>query len=431
MPDPSAHAPRAPGPVPRRGSPIRLGMITSWDLDDPTPLSGMPHHMAAALRAQGFIIDPISDRRRHDEPDSLVTRARQRLRAIRQRRTPLPLKRLADTRLPSVMRARVLRQITRRSAHVQANLEHLVQRSGRPDALFGCCISSALYALETDIPIVYFSDATLMIIKDTYSRLAARGPAFHETLHQIERRAVGRVARAVFASPITRRSAIDDLGADPAVTRVIPMGAHVVPEHPAGITAPASPPTREDCRLLVVAVDPIRKRVDLALDAAGLLRRRGINATLHIVGPGTPRSRASAFVHSHGRLNLGEPDHLQLHRKLLRACHLQLLPSIGEAFGIAPAESAHFARPSIVSDAGGLPFVVLHDQTGIVIDRHAGPAAWADAVGSLIDHPQTYRRLSTAALTRARAELNWDAWGRAMRQIIAEAIDDRRAFPQA
>ena len=104
----------------------------------------------------------------------------------------------------------------------------------------------------------------------------------------------------------------------------------------------------------------------------------------------------------------------------------QLLPSLGEAFGIAPIESAHFARPSIVANAGGLPFVVLHNKTGLVIDRDEGPVAWADAIESLIDNPDHYRDLSRNALQRARDELNWDAWGHSVAKIITETIATQR-----
>ncbi len=204
------------------------------------------------------------------------------------------------------------------------------------------------------------------------------------------------------------------------------MGAHVTPDNPASIHAPARPPTRDDCQLLIVAADPIRKRVDLAIAATEQLRSRSINATLHIVGPPTEKGTRSKATQTYGRLHLSDPQHRKLHQRLLRDCHLQLLPSLGEAFGIAPIESAHFARPSIVSGVGGLPFVVQHNRTGLVIDRDAAPSAWADAIESLIADPDTYRAMSTATLKRARAQLNWDAWGRSVTQIIRQTIASHR-----
>jgi glycosyltransferase involved in cell wall biosynthesis len=293
------------------------------------------------------------------------------------------------------------------------------------DVLFGCCVSSNLYALNTQLPIVYFSDATSFIIRDTYPALNTRGPAHIQTLHDIERTSVDRTHAAIFASPVVRESAVNDLRIPRDRTHVVPMGANVTPAQPDQIHAPAPPPTRDNCQLLIIAADPIRKRVDLALDATETLRARGINATLHIVGPGTERSNASPAAKPAGRLKLSDPTDRQTHQQLLRESHIQLLPSLGEAFGIAPIESAHFARPSIVAGAGGLTFVVQHNQTGLVIDPELGPDAWADAIESLIDNPDRYQSMSTAALTRTRAELNWTAWGASVAQIIRDTLANR------
>lgn len=63
-----------------------------------------------------------------------------------------------------------------------------------------------------------------------------------------------------------------------------------------------------------------------------------------------------------------------------------------------------------MSDKGGLPFVVLHDRTGMVLPVAADHQAWADAVVGLVRDPERYQRYSTAALVRAREELNWSTW---------------------
>ncbi|MEX0877073.1 MAG: hypothetical protein WD114_06405, partial [Phycisphaerales bacterium] len=69
--NPASHqAPATPAsPVPKpmhSPSPpafIRVGMLSNTDIDDPNPLSGMPYHMARALRRQGIDIIPITTAR--------------------------------------------------------------------------------------------------------------------------------------------------------------------------------------------------------------------------------------------------------------------------------------------------------------------------------------------------------------------------------
>jgi len=332
------------------------------------------------------------------------------------------IKRLIDRLWPTHTRAMVLRRINRLSSITQAHLDELIRSGEHLDALFGCCISSAMYTIETDLPLVYFSDATSKIIQQSYPMLALRGDAYREALSEIEQASLQRTSRAIFAAPTTQRSAIDDLGVEPEKTSVVAMGAHIYPRSHAQISLPVSAPTRACCELLIVAADPIRKRVDLATRATEILCERGINARLAVIGKGTRRSRSSHAVESIGNLQLSDPRDRIRHQQLLSRCHLQLLPSLGEAFGIAPCESAHYARPSVVSNAGGLPFVVRDGETGIVLDVDADAKAWAQAIESLIDNPDRYHAMSTAALDRARTELNWNTWSLRVGAIIRQQI---------
>jgi glycosyltransferase involved in cell wall biosynthesis len=405
---------------------IRVGMIAMTDLDDPNPISGMPYRMAESLRHQGVEIVPIPAWESAPEQGSVGRRASNRIVQIHHRRTPMWIRRAHDNLRPGATRAKVFRRVTRLSGLAQSNLDALIESGVQLDALFGCCISSAMYALETDIPMVYFSDATSKIIQKTYPMLALRGDAFREALYEVEKVSVAKTWAAVFAAPSTQKSAIDDLGIEPEKTSVVAMGAHVVPGVDEVIESPASCPTRSSCRILIVAADPVRKRVDLATRATEILCERGIDAKLSVIGKGTKVSRGSHAVESVGPLRLSDPDDRTRHQKLLRECHIQFLPSLGEAFGIAPCESAHYARPSIVAGAGGLSFVIRDGQTGIVLDVDADAKAWADAAESWIDDPERYRAMSIAGLERARDELNWDAWGASLRRILDEQIQIHR-----
>jgi glycosyltransferase involved in cell wall biosynthesis len=402
---------------------IRVGMIAMTDLDNPGSISGMPHAMAKALNLADIEIIPIHTWDKQKPEPTLPSRALDRVVRIHKSRTPMWYKRLCDQAMPARTHKAVIRRAESLSSHLQTNLDRLIADGEHLDALFGCCISSALYNLSTAIPVVYFSDATLPVLQNAYPNIASRGDSYRNALKNIETESLKKTTAAVFASSTTRRSAINDLGVGPDKTSVVAMGAHIVPEDPNTISSPQDAPTKESCHLIIVAADPIRKRVDLATSATEILHARGINATLHVVGRGTKRSKSSSVVDSVGALKLSDPEDSSRHRELLESCHLQLLPSLGEAFGIAPCESAHFARPSIVSDTGGLPFVVQNGKTGIVLDVDAGAEAWADAVSSLIDQPELYQQMSIQALERARSELNWTSWAQSIRSIILEQIE--------
>lgn len=406
--------------MPPTNANLHVGMISLTDPDDPNRVSGMPYRMSKALREQGIRITPIiADR----SPDT------SRLARIYRRRVPDRTKRIADTLFPTQTQRALWARAARLTAAVHEQLEELTTDRARtkdrtPDLLFGVCVAIPLAQLETDLPIVYFSDATTPIINATYPIFSNRGPALLNTRIEIERAALTRVTRAAFASPAARDSAINDLGLPADLASVIPMGAHITPTDPSSINAPASPPSARDCRLLIVAADPQRKRVDLAVRATESLRRAGINATLNVIGPGTKLARKSHAVDLCKPLRLSNPEHAAEHRRRLHASHIQLLPSVGEAFGIAPTESAHFARPSIVSDTGGLPSVVRHDDTGLVIPVAQPHQTWANAIADLVNDPDRYRRYSSAALARARVEFTWSAWANKAIALMHQAVED-------
>lgn len=282
----------------------------------------------------------------------------------------------------------------------------------RPDVLMGCCISTMLFGLETRVPILYFSDATARIINDTYPRYQQRSPVYKRLCDAYERSAMSQASAAVFASRCARDSAVIDYRLDPARAHVAPMGANITPRDlPAALARAApDPPARTDLRLCIIASDARRKRVGMAVEMAARLRALGWNASLTHIGEPCRDVLKTPFVHTLGAKRLSSAADRAAVAAALARSHFLLQPSIGEAYGIAPCEAAHFGRPSVVSAAGGLPEVVRHGRTGLVLPLRAGAAEYVGAIIHLARDAAAYRRMSRAALQRAREVLNWEAW---------------------
>ncbi|MCP4837512.1 MAG: glycosyltransferase family 4 protein [Phycisphaera sp.] len=282
-------------------------------------------------------------------------------------------------------------------------------------------MSRPLGFLETSKPILYASDATASLLLDTYDVHRSRGSGWRTACLDFETKALARADRVAVSSDFTRRSAIEDHHADPTKVSVVPMGANVEIDRDARITIPAVSPTTADLRLLLVAADPERKRLCFCIEIIDELRLRGWHATLHYIGPERPAC-GHAAVEWAGALRLGDPEDRARHRELLRACHLAILPSRAEMFGISPIESAGFGRPAVVSDVGGLPTVVKDGVTGRVVPVERPPAVWCDAIEAMISRPDRYADFSQRAFDRCVDELNWDAWGRTVRSLAEELV---------
>jgi glycosyltransferase involved in cell wall biosynthesis len=77
-----------------------------------------------------------------------------------------------------------------------------------------------------------------------------------------------------------------------------------------------------------------------------------------------------------------------------------------ESFGVAVLEASACALPVVVSDAGGLPEVVVHNETGLVVPRE-DPASLAQALERLVADADLRRAFGAAGRKRVRQHYEW------------------------
>ncbi len=409
-----------PSPT-RSAPPIRVAFLWPFGERSQRELSGMPWAMEHALRETGLNVVPIvGPKPRTVLPHAAVEvicghgAVRKQMKRLRQRAN-----RLRDEIVPT---AAVKRHVTKGRERV-SEIDRAIHAAD-VDVVFGCCVSRVLGALTTRLPIVYFSDTTARLITTTYPVYMRRSRAYKRACDSLEQTALDRADFTCFATEVARRSAIDLYGVEPRRAFVAPMGANITPvdldREGASIERP--PPSRKSLRLCVVASDPERKRVDFCVDVVEALRDRGWKATMRLIGTPTARSRSSSFVEYVGRLDHTSPADRARQAAEYAASHVLLLTSTGEAFGIAPCEAAAFGVPSIVSDAGGLPEVVQHEQTGVVLPISSSKFDYANAIEALVDDPVRHNTMGEAARRRAANTLNWSRWSESVANIICNSV---------
>ena len=123
------------------------------------------------------------------------------------------------------------------------------------------------------------------------------------------------------------------------------------------------------------------------------------SAELHIVTRATVPHEPGVFVYQNLRPNTD--DLLRLYR----AADLFVLPSRGEAFGIAAVEASACGLPAIITNVGGMTDVVADGESGYLI-APGDVAALTDRMRQLLDDRALLARMGCAA--RARAERLFD-----------------------
>lgn len=93
-----------------------------------------------------------------------------------------------------------------------------------------------------------------------------------------------------------------------------------------------------------------------------------------------------------------KPDHAIAH---LAIADIVAVPSRFEGFGLVAAEAMALAKPVVASAVGGLTSVVKHNRTGILVPPNQ-PTQLAQAITTLLDHPDKRHAMGLAGRTRAQ-----------------------------
>jgi glycosyltransferase involved in cell wall biosynthesis len=162
-------------------------------------------------------------------------------------------------------------------------------------------------------------------------------------------------------------------------------------------------------RLLYLGRLAPEKRVDLVLDILCALGPRHSSVRLDIAGDGAERERLELQAARAGLMDrvrfLGWVIPADV-PALINSSTLAVLPSEQEAFGLAALEAAAMGRPVVATRSGGLPEVVEDGRTGILVDG-LDAASLAEAVGWLLDRPESARAMGEAARARALKVFSW------------------------
>lgn len=131
-------------------------------------------------------------------------------------------------------------------------------------------------------------------------------------------------------------------------------------------------------------------------------------ARLLLVGEGPDLARIRAEVMELGLADrvvfLGKQEEVA---QVLSMADLLLLPSEKESFGLVALEAMACGVPTIASDAGGLPELIAHGETGFVAPVGDTERMTAYALELLRDAAK-YERFSRACIARARGEFSGD-----------------------
>ncbi len=142
------------------------------------------------------------------------------------------------------------------------------------------------------------------------------------------------------------------------------------------------------------------KGVDLGIRALHSLQKKYPNAQLWIAGNGPEKEALEALVQELKLADrvefLGPIPPNQIYQYIAQARFLILPSRTDEGIPLIVLEAAHLSKPVIASNRGGIPEVIQHEKTGILIDSEDW-LALAKRMESLLAQPNLCTQLGQKA----------------------------------
>jgi glycogen(starch) synthase len=196
-----------------------------------------------------------------------------------------------------------------------------------------------------------------------------------------------------------------------------------------GLDLPSLTPTAlsfDPPRLLCMGRLVEDKGFDIALEAVGILRQRMPNVSLTVAGDGPSRSDLEQKASSLGIADIvqftGWIDSQEI-PALINTASLVVVPSRWqEPFGLVALQAALMERPAVVTKVGGLPEVVTHGETGLLV-MPEDSSALADAITSLLQEPKLAVQMGRAGKRRALEFFGWERYVDAYEELYLRLVE--------
>lgn len=289
--------------------------------------------------------------------------------------------------------------------------------------VFAPFASEALYALKTDKPIIYLSDATFGIMVDYYWKNLYPKSILQGNI--VEQRTLDMSQAVIVSSDWAACSVVNYYHQPKEKVHVIEFGANIDDKD----IIPHKFCYKGHLDLLFLGVDWQRKGGSIAVDACRWLNDNGIDSTLHIVGIKDldESVRSLPFVDYIGFLNKNIPEQYSKLVSTIKSCHCLLLPTKAECSAIAFCESSANGLPVFSHNTGGVSNYVYDGRNGYLLPLGSTGADFGRKIKQSLDSGEL-ARMSETAKQVYRERLNWGVWGQKVDKIIKDIMNQKSSL---
>lgn len=368
---------------------MRIGILSSWDMNDPASWSGAVLPAVDALSAQANVVllqvPAISD--------SVLDRMLAKLYGLSN-----------TVYLPSDAFATTLRK---------ASYVRKLCNEQKIDVVISLAASKESLGVPSHIPVVQVTDSSFAAMVRGYF-IGKKVSALTQLQGRVLDKLVAKKsAYYCVASEWSAEHLIRDAEVLSSKIAITPFGPGVLPS--ASSTVPQRNP---GINLLFIGSDWKRKGGDRALESFALAHAHRPELTLTVIG--APEETPIAGV-------TYLPRQSKEDLSALYSSHDALLePTEASAGGVVVTDALNHGLPVISTCVGGIPTLVKDGKTGWLVSPENAVEEIADLLRYLTD--EELRQAAHAAQEDAAARLTWDKWGKAVVEICEQVMKNSRTM---
>jgi glycosyltransferase involved in cell wall biosynthesis len=250
-----------------------------------------------------------------------------------------------------------------------------------PAVLGGSLTNRQPYIICTDITPIQYDK-----MGSDYGHIPDQNGLIQQYKQQVNTKLFQNAARNLPWSQWTANSLVKDYGVKERRIEVIHPGVDI------DLWKPGKNPPCHPLRILFVGGDFYRKGGMLLVEACRQLPVGSIELVL-VTKSTVPQD---PWITTYHNMLPNSEDLIQLYR----SCDVFVLPTNGEAFGIAAIEACSIGLPVIATRVGGLAEIVSDEETGYLISP-GDQQGLVDRLTQLLDDCKLRRHLGQAARVRA------------------------------
>lgn len=370
---------------------MKIIFVTIYDARDIRNWSGIPYYMAKGFIEAGIEVEFIGD-----------------LKSLPDKYLKFRIRNLIYNRL---LKGRLGKYI---SFYEPKNLELIAsQVKKRINKIDGDVIFSPgtipIAYLDTDKPIVLWTDATFAVMKNYYEGFKSLNKRTVKNGNLYEKNALNRSSLAIYSSEWAANSVIKDYGADPSKVKIIPFGSNIDCKRTvADIVANNNRKSKSICKLLFVGQDWERKGGETAVNVAKYLNEKFIKTELTIVGCTPPEGTILPdFVHVVGFIDKSNKEGENLINTLYSENHFFILPTVAECTPVVFSEANSFGLPVITTNTGGISSIIKNDINGRMFGKEIYIPSCAKYISEAFEDYDHYKSYSLTSFNEYFTKLNW------------------------